>query len=143
MEENTIALLKECSSGCKMATQSIRQIREYAENEKMLQLLDAYAAKHSSFEGEIIDLLGQYGKEDEEPDKMAELWSKMDIGIKMLIKADNHQIAKLMMDGCNMGIQSLSEYVNKYSDASKESVSLAKRMIKAEEDFMAEMKQFM
>jgi hypothetical protein len=41
-----------------------------------------------------------------------------------------------------MGIQSVSEYVNKFDDASGESATIAKRLIKIEEDFMKEMKEF-
>ena len=42
-----------------------------------------------------------------------------------------------------MGIQSVSEYMNKYEEASPESIDLAKKIIKTEEDFMGEMKQFL
>ena len=60
----------------------------------------------------------------------------------MMMHDDDHQIAKLMMDGCNMGIQSVSEYLNKYAGASKEAVAKAKELIKIEEDFMKEMKEY-
>lgn len=143
MEEHTIALLKECSSGCKMAIQSVRQVREYAREEKLERVLDCYDKKHRDLEKETIQLLGQYNKKDEEPGKMAEFMAKMDIEMKMMIHADSHQIAKLMMDGSNMGIQTMSENINKYTEASKESAAIAKKLVKAEEDFMAEMKEFL
>ena len=56
---------------------------------------------------------------------------------------DNNQIAKIMMNGCNMGIQSISEDINKYSNASSESVSLAKKLVKAEENFMRDLERFL
>jgi hypothetical protein len=143
MNEHTITLLKECSSGCKMATQSIRQVREYAQNDKLERILDSYDKKHRDLEKETIQLLEQLGKKDEEPSKMAELWAKMDIEMKMLVKGDGHQIAKLMMDGCNMGIQTVSENINKCEEASKESTMLAKKLVKIEEDFMRELKEFL
>lgn len=142
MEENTIKLLKECSSGCKMAVKSIAQVKEYAENEKLTRVLESYDKKHRELDEEVAGMLAQYGKEEKEPAMMAEVGSWMKIEMKMLMNADDTQIAKLMMDGCNMGIQSVSEYVNKYHDASKESESVAKKLIKIEEDFMKEMKEF-
>ena len=39
MEEQTLHILNECSSGCKMAIHSMQQILEYVENEK-LELAD-------------------------------------------------------------------------------------------------------
>lgn len=143
MEEHTISLLKECSSGCKMAMRTIQQVREYARDEKLERLLDAYEKKHRDLEKSTIQLLEHYNKKDEEPGKMAEFMAKMDIEMKMLVHADSHQIAKLMMDGCNMGIQALSEKINQYTEASKESLDIAKKIVKAEEDFMAEMKEFL
>ena len=143
MEEDTISLLKECSSGCKMAMRTIQQVREYARDEKLEQLLDAYENKHRDLEMATVQLLTHYYKKAAEPGIMAEFMAKMDVEMKMLIHADSHQIAKLMMDGCNMGIQALSEKINQYKAASKESSDIAKKIVKAEEDFMVEMKEFL
>ncbi len=142
MDVNTIELLKECSSGCQMGMESVKKMREYAKNPKLNELLEAYGEKHRSLEGRISGLLSEYGKEESAPSKMAEVMSKMDMSMKMFMHPDDHQVAKLMMDGCNMGIQSVSEYVNKYPDASRESQDVAKDLIKIEEDFMQEMKGF-
>lgn len=142
MDANTVELLQECSAGCKMAIDSISQVQDYVKNPKLRNLMDAYNQKHDELQVRIRQLLGEYREEDKEPSMMAELGSKMKITMKMNMHPDEHQVAKLMMDGCNMGIQSVSEYVNKYTDASKEAQDIAKELIKAEEDFMIEMKQF-
>jgi len=142
MDENSVKLLKECSSGCKMAVKSVAQIGQYVEGEKLKNLLDSYEQKHKELDREISGLLTRYGEEDKAPSMMAEVSSWMKGEMKMMMHNDDHQVAKLMMDGCNMGIQSVSEYVNKYSNASNESQDIAKRLIKIEEDFMVEMKEF-
>ena len=61
----------------------------------------------------------------------------------MTFNGDNHQAAKLMMDGCNMGIQSVCEYENKYESASKESKDTAHELVKIEKDFMEKMERFL
>lgn len=142
MEENTIQLLKECSSGCQMAQKSVKHVREYVTDHKLSELLEAYGEKHTRMEKKISDLLAEYGKEEEEPGKMASACAWMGVEMKMTMHPNNHEVAKLMMDGCNMGIQSVSEYLNKYPDASAESQRTAKDIVKIEEDFMQEMKAF-
>lgn len=142
MDANTIELLKECSSGCKMAIDSISQVKAYVQDGDLNQLLVSYNETHQRLQEKIRKLLAQYGKDDEDPSLMAEWGAKMKIEMKMTMHPDDHQVAKLMMDGCNMGIQSVSEYVNKYPDASKEAQDVAKELIKAEEDFMVDMKKF-
>ncbi|MCM1090975.1 MAG: hypothetical protein NC092_02605 [Butyrivibrio sp.] len=142
MDANTVQLLKECSSGCQMGMASVKKMREYVENPKLNNLLEAYGEKHRGLEGRISGILSKYGEEESSPSKMAEMMANMEMSMKMFMHPDDHEVAKLMMDGCNMGIQSVSEYVNKYPDASKESQDVAKDLIKIEEDFMQEMKGF-
>ena len=74
---------------------------------------------------------------------MASAFSWLSTEMKMMFKDDNTKIAKIMMNGCNMGIQSISEDINKYSNASSESVSLAKKLVKAEENFMRDLERFL
>lgn len=143
MEAQTVELLKECNSGCKMALNSIHQVMEYAEDEKLLDLLRAYNEKHEVIEDDISKQLAQLGKAEEEPGLMAAAMSWISTEMKMLMREDSTQIAKIIMDGCNMGIQSVSEYVNKNKLASDDSIRLAKNLIKTEEDLMEEMKKFL
>ncbi len=142
MDESTIELLKECSSGCHMAMESVKKMREYTKDSTLNDLLEAYGEKHRKLEGEIADQLKSCGKYESEPAKMAEIMARTEMNVKMFMHPDDHQVAKIMMDGCNMGIQSVSGYVNKYPDASKESQNMAKQLIGIEEDFMQEMKGF-
>ena len=74
---------------------------------------------------------------------MASVFSQLTADMKLMIKDDNHQIAKLMMNGCNMDIQSISKYVNEYNEASQEVQDLCEDLVKIEEDFMKDLKQFM
>ena len=59
------------------------------------------------------------------------------------MKNSDSQIAKVLMDGCNMGIQSLSEYRNEYTGASEEAKKIAEKLISLEEDFMSGLKKFL
>lgn len=143
MNKQTRELLQECSSGCKMAVRSIDQVKEYTKEESLELILDRYRKEHENLQEEIIHLLGEEGITPEEPGKMATAMAWTNIEIKMLMEADSHQIAKVMMDGCNMGIQSVSEYKNKYTEASDESISIANKLVNIEERFMEELRAFM
>ena len=61
MEEQTGKLLKECSSGCKMAINSLNQVRDFVKDEKLHQLLDEYDKKHKALEEDISRLLEKHG----------------------------------------------------------------------------------
>lgn len=139
---HTVELLKECGNGCQMAQKSVKQVRQFVTDEKLNQLLESYGEKHTGLEKEVVEMLGSYGSSEDTPPKMAEMGAWMSVEVGMMLHPDNHEAAKKMMDGCNMGIQSVSEYVNKYPDADEKAHDIAKRIIKVEEDFMEEMKAF-
>jgi hypothetical protein len=61
---------------------------------------------------------------------------------EMLIDGTDSKIAELMIDGCNMGIKSLSRYMNQYKAADERSKDLAKRLISSEEKLSNNMRQY-
>lgn len=143
MNEDTRKLLEECTSGCKMAVESMGQVKEYIEDSELLQVIDSCKQKHEKLEQDAAALLAELGKPEKEPGAMASTFSLFTTEMKLMMNADNHKIAKLMMDGSNMGVQSLSEYQNKYAEASKEAKDVVKKLVKTEEDFMKELKPFL
>ena len=46
MDEQTRKLLEECTSGCRMASDSMKQIREYIKDTSLLELVDSYTERH-------------------------------------------------------------------------------------------------
>lgn len=143
MNKQTRELLQECSSGCKMAVRSIEQLREYTKEESLEKILDRYKEEHKSLEEKIMQLLAEEGITPDDPGTMATAMAWANIEVKMLMDADSHQIAKIMMDGCNMGIQSVSEYKNKYTEADSKSVDIAEKLVDMEEKFMEELQPYM
>lgn len=143
MEEDTRKLLEECNSGCKMAVSSMEQIQDYVTNKELDQVIAKSKENHQKLEADSTKLLKELGEGQKEPGAMAAAFSWFTTEVKMLIKDDSTQIAKIMMNGCNMGIQSISEDLNKYTEASEESKALAKKLVKEEERFMKELKEYL
>lgn len=143
MKDHTVRLLKECDSGCKMAVSSMEQILSYVSDEKLKKTIENYEQKHQDMEYEAFKQLRELDEYGKEPDKMASAFSKVSTDMKMMMKGDDKQAAKIMMDGCNMGIQSICGFKNQYAGASKESMALADRLIRTEETFRDEMKAYL
>ena len=143
MNEQTMELLKECTSGCTMAVGSINQIMQYVKDDKLSDLLIAYKGKHEKFHKEAALLLDEAGKDEKNPSTIDTVMARFGTEMKLMIKSDNHQIAKLMMDGCNMGIQSICKSINEHPNADKAAVKIAKDIVSVEEDFVKEMEKFM
>lgn len=142
-EEHTISLLKECSSGCKMALDSMNQILEYVQDEMLEHTILEARQEHEKFEKKAGELLRKAGEHEKEPGIAASTFSKITTDVKMMMNGGNCQIAKLLMDGCNMGIQSISECRNQNQEASKDAMDLAAKIIRSEEEFMKRLRVYL
>lgn len=143
MSNDTVKLLRECNAGCKSATNSMEQVLRYLDNEDLKMLIDEYNDKHIKLGDECHQMLNELDEEEKDPDKMAKTFSWISTEVKLMMDDNSQKIAELMIDGCNMGIKSLSKYINQYKNASNESVDLAKRLIKIEQEFMNELLKYL
>lgn len=143
MSNDTVKLLRECNAGCKSATNSMEQVLRYLDNEDLKILIDEYNDKHIKLGDECHQMLNELDEEEKDPDKMAKTFSWISTEVKLMMDDNSQKIAELMIDGCNLGIKSLSKYINQYKNASNESVDLAKRLIKIEQEFMNELLKYL
>lgn len=143
MEECTAKLLEECSQGCKMAISSINQIQEHIKDDRLSSVVSRYKEKHRELEKEAAQLLEEEGKAEPSPKAAASAMSWITTNVKLMMDEGSGQIAKLLMDGCNMGVQGITESIHKYKDASQASRALAKKLVKLEEDMQKDMKGFL
>lgn len=139
MNTDTINLLKECNSGCKMATNSIEQLLPNITDQKLKSIIKEYNDKHIKIGDECHEMLNKLSAEEKDPPVIAKAFSWISTEMKLMMNDDTHKIADLMIDGCNMGIKSVSEYINKYGSASSESMDLAKRLVRMEQEFINEL----
>ncbi len=143
MEEATKKLLEECSQGCRMAVSSMDQVGKYITGDHMENVINDYKEKHQQLGRQADGMLKEEGKEPKQPGAAASAMSWITTEMKMKLNDDNSQISMLMMDGCNMGIQSISKALNQNEAASPESKTLARELVRTEEAFMQDMKQFL
>lgn len=144
MDDQTIKLLEECSKGCKMGIDSIGQVQDFiTEDEKLKKVIDRYHEKYQILDEETSRLLKQAGEPDKEPGMMAAAFSWMTTEMKLMLKGDSRQVARLMMDGCNMGIKSISEALNDNRGASEQAKTIARKLVKDLEEFMKDIKEFL
>lgn len=140
---DTVSLLKECDSGCKMATDSIEQIGQFISNPELSEVIAKYNHDHIALGEEIHQLLNQIGEPEQDPSLFAKAFSRISSQIKMMVKGDTHQAASILTDGCNMGIKSLNEYRNQYKDADEKATKICDKLIKMEKEFMGDLEKFL
>ena len=143
VHEDTINLLKECNAGIKMGVSSIDEVLDDAENSKLNKILSSSKDEHSRLGDETRRLLNNYGDMGKEPNPMAKSMSWIKTNTMMALDAGDDTIADLLTDGCNMGVKSLSRYLNKYAAADEESKDIAKKLIAMEADLACQLRDYL
>ena len=142
-EPDTIKLLRECDAGIKMGTASIGEVLEKTTNEKLKKLLETCKEGHEKLKEEIQNKLEQCHDTGKDPNPMAQGMSWMKTNVKLAMDESDATIADLIPDGCNMGVKSLSRYLNQYQAADEETKDIAKKLIKQEEELSIHMRSFL
>lgn len=142
-EEHTIKLLKECDSGAKMGVDSFELVLKYIKNEELRRIINETKLDHLETITKIKEQLNIYSSEGKDPNMIISEMSKIKMKIELSFNDSDSKIAKLMIDGCNMGIKALSEYKNKYYDADQKVIEICQRLITKEENLSKELRRFL
>ena len=140
---DTIKLLRECDAGTKMAVNSIDEILEKVDDEKLKHLLQESKQHHKQLELDIHKQLDTYKAEEKEPNPMARGMSWMKTNMKLGMNDSDATIADLLTDGCDMGIKSLYKYMNQYDDADKISKEICEKLIAIEEKLEKDLRKYL
>ena len=143
IEQDTVKLLRECDAGAKMGISSIKDVLGYVKSEQLDELLKTCLEEHKKLEREMQDRLARCGDEGKDPNPMAKGMSWMKTNMKLAMHESDHTIADLMTDGCNMGVKSLSRYLNQYAAADETSKDICKRLIRLEEELSIQMRDYL
>ena len=136
MNKDTVNLLKECNSGCKMATNGMEHVMSYVKDSSLKKLIDDYNDRHISLGDKCHTLLNSYGENERDPHQMARAMSWISTEVKLSVNSDSRQIKNILINGCAMGIKSISGYIEQYPTANGESMHIAHDLIGIEQDFM-------
>lgn len=142
-EEHTIKLLKECDSGAKMGVDSFDLVLKYIKNEELRNIINETRLDHLNTLKKIKEQLNIYSSEGKDPNMIISEMSKIKMKVELSFNDSDSKIAKMMMDGCNMGIKALSEFKNKYNDADEKVLEICQRLISKEENLSKNLRRFL
>ena len=143
IEQDTIKLLRECDAGIKMGVKSIDDVMSYAKSQELKKYLNRCKDAHEELDEQLQQQLDRFQDEGKEPNPIAKSMSWMKTNMKLTINESDHTIADLITDGCNMGVKSLSKYLNQYAAADEKSKDICKKLISQEEKLAVQMRAFL
>lgn len=140
---DTVKLLRECDAGIKMGISSIDDVVDDVQNQEFRELLNESRAQHQKLATEIVGLLVEHGDKGKDPNPVAKGMSHIKTGVQMMADKSDKTIARLMTDGCDMGVKSLAKYLNQYKSADEKSKDITKRLVEIEDRLSTEMRPYL
>ena len=140
---DTVKLLRECDAGIKMGIESINEVVNDVKDNNFHNLLSNCKYEHEKLSVEVGTLLDVHDDEGKNPNPMAKGMSWIKTNAKMMTDPSDATIADLMTDGCNMGVKSLSRYLNQYKSADEKSKDIAERLVKLELDLTNDIRKYL
>ncbi|MBQ6858715.1 MAG: hypothetical protein IJO02_04720, partial [Clostridia bacterium] len=132
IEQDTVRLLRECDAGVRMGVSSIDDVLPRVQDIQLRRQLRQSKAEHEKLKTELQQALERFHDEGKEPGIMAKTMSAFKTNLELTVDPSDHTIADLMTDGCNMGVKSLSKYLNQYKAADESAKDVCKRLIHLE-----------
>ena len=108
-----------------------------------MKILTTCKEEHQKLDADLQKLLADYHDDGKEPNPIAKGMSWMKTKFEIAVHESDKTVADLMTDGCNMGVKSLSRYLNQYKAADKKSKDLAKRLISLEERLAVDIRGYL
>lgn len=143
IEKDTIRLLRECDAGIKMGISALDTSLKYVASSKLKTKLENSMRENEKIKYDLQDLLHDYHDNGKEPALMAKSMASIKTNFKLAVNESDATIADLITDGCNMGVKSLSRYMNKYKAADEKSKNIAKKLIGVEEKLATDIRDFL
>ena len=143
IEQDTIKLLRECDAGIQMGVSAINDVLDYATDKSLRESLLISRTAHKGLDKKLRARLDSFHDKGKDPPMMIKGMSYIKTNAKLMADPSDSTVADLITDGCNMGIKSLSKYLNQYKAADEKSKDIAKRLINLEEKLALDIRQFL
>ena len=141
----TINLLEAIYKNVRMGADSIIDIMPKVGDENLRSELTSELKRYEEFSAEIEKYILNLGEEAKDQGILAKLGTKMSVAMNTMMDSTTSHIAEMMIKGGTMGITDATKLLREYENTScsEKVLSLAKRVIKYEEETVERLKKFL
>ena len=142
MEEGN-ALLRFVHKNAEMGKGTIPQVLDVTADPDLRVTLAEQLQEYTSISSKAEALLERRGCEVRDPSNMRDFVSGMMIKMKTMSDKSPSHIAEMMIQGSTMGTIQMTRRLHSCEAADEEAISLARRLLKTEENNIEQMKQYL
>ncbi len=138
-----LELLNYIYQNAKMGIVGIDNIKHVIKDDAFLKTIREQERDYYALCNEATTLLLERNESVKDISGMAKIMTYIDAKMKTNENTTTSDLAKMMMKGSNRGIIEIQEKLNKYDEADKKVVRLAKNLLKVEKRNLDNLKKFL
>ncbi len=143
MNEQTIQLLNEITQNTEMAKHTAQDLAEIAQDVRLKNDLHRQIATYEDLQNRARAMLAVDGEEPKEESAMAKMSAKMELKMKTLTDRSAKNIAGMLVEGNQMGVENMARAIRDYPTANVGAIALAQRLQHAESEYAHQMESFL
>ena len=138
-----IEMLNYIYQNAKMGVVGIDNIKSSIKDKKLLKIIREQENDYYEICNESMKLLSLSNAERKNVTPITKMMTYMDAKMKLLKDNSDSNIAKMMIEGSNMGIIAVQEKLNNYKGADKKIIKLANRLLEIEQINLDRLKPYL
>lgn len=136
-------LLNFVYQNAQMGMDTLRQLTELSEDEKLRECMRKHAEKYEEFHREAAKLLHEYGHNEKSIGMFDKLKTYFMINMQTMKDKSASHIAQMLIEGSSMGVTNALQDLRKYENADTDILRLMRKLYRFEEDNVEKYKQFL
>ncbi len=134
-------IFKEIAQNASMGIKAINSIRSYVEDEELMHRVLCHREDLKIIKSEADENIEE--PEDKKPSKIQEAMLKTGVFMNTLFNKSNDNIARMLIEGNNMGMNSLQKSINSMQQENQEVPPLAQELMSAYQHSIDELRTFL
>ncbi|MGN1090245.1 MAG: hypothetical protein ACI4Q6_07575 [Huintestinicola sp.] len=140
---DTRKLLRECDAGIKMGISSLDDVMNSVSDCRLEKLIKDGKKEHEQLRVRAENYLNRINDKGKAPNPIATAMSHAKTKTVTAFDKSDRAVARLVGKGCDMGVKSLGNYIEKYAAADQSCVQLADDIITAEKRLSESLEPYM
>lgn len=141
--DGNVELLNYIHQNSEMGTDTIEQLLNISKDDAFKGTLKSQLNEYKTINEQTIKKLKELGKEPKDISPLAKATTYLTINFKTLADKSSSHISQMMIQGSTMGIIDITKKLNEYSEANKEVLDLANKLLAFEQRNVEECKRYL
>jgi len=139
MDQETVTLLNEVVKNTEMGKDTVSQLMDVTEDEKLLCHLRKQLSTYEDVSRRAHAMLAVEGEDAKGAGPMAKMGAKMGVAMRTMTDTSTRQIASMLREGATVGVTDLTVALKDNPDANPGAIALAERLQNAENEYASQL----